>query len=362
MPNFEEEKKIECTSYDLIDWGQPFKKCTKNISEPSGTQVLVKVTAAGLCHSDLHIKKGYMDLGERGKLRFADRGAKLPMTFGHEIAGEVIAKGEKANNVHIGQSVLVFPWIGCGSCLACEELRESDCANMQIAGLKKDGGFATHVLLHTDQFLVDIDGLDPAEMVPHACSGITVYNALIKLGELRPGQWLAILGAGGLGLNAVAIASALGFQNIVVVDIDEQKLAAAKEMGATQVLNSQRGAAADGLRNITSGMLYGVVDTFGGESTAQLAINVLAKAGRYLIVGQAGGDFTMPIVWLPQRAMTVRGSHVGNSPQLRQIIDLVRSGKLKQMPIDRRSLSTINEAMTDLAAGNVTGRIVFQPD
>ena len=93
-----------------------------------------------------------------------------------------------------------------------------------------------------------------------------------------------------------------------------------------------------------------------------MAVHSLAKAGRYLIVGQHGGDFKMPLVWLPQKAMTVRGSHVGNSPQLQEIIKLVRSGQLRQMPIDIRPLSQINEAMNDLEAGKVTGRIVFQPD
>ena len=106
----------------------------------------------------------------------------------------------------------------------------------------------------------------------------------------------------------------------------------------------------------------GVLDTFGGAATGRIAVQALSKAGRYLLVGQAGGDFQMPQVWLPQKAMTVRGSHVGNSPQLRKIIDMVRQGKIKQMPIDRRPLSKINQAVHDLENGNVTGRIVFQPD
>ena len=105
----------------------------------------------------------------------------------------------------------------------------------------------------------------------------------------------------------------------------------------------------------------GVIDTFGGAATGRIAVRALAKAGRYVVVGQAGGDFLMPQVWLPQKAMTVQGSHVGNSPQLRAIIDMVRAGKIKQMPIERRPLSEINEAMDDLEAGKVTGRIVFQP-
>ena len=350
------------TSYDLIEWGQAFEERRHPLPEPDGSEVLIRVTAAGLCHSDLHVKKGYMDLGEEGELRFSDRGAVLPMTSGHEIAGVVEAAGQDVRSVKIGQQVLVFPWVGCGECLACEEERESDCMAMRIIGLKQKGGFATHCLVEHEKFLVDIDGLDAADVVPHACSGITVYNALEKLGPLRDGEWLAIIGCGGLGLNAIVIASALGFRNIIAIDIDDTKLDAARDMGAIKVMNGRNKDAVQELQALADGRLMGVIDTVGGGSTGKIAVRALAKAGRYVVVGQAGGDFLMPQVWLPQKAMTVRGSHVGNSPQLRKLIAMVRDGKIKQMPIDRRPLSEINQAMDDLEAGKVTGRIVFQPE
>ena len=350
------------TSYDLIEWGKPFEKSQHALPEPTLSEVLIRVTAAGLCHSDLHVQKGYMDLGEEGRLTFAERGAQLPMTFGHEIAGIVEAVGDKVKNVSIGQQVLVFPSIGCGDCLACNEVRESDCSAMRIIGLKQKGGFATHCLIENEKFLVNIDGLDAAEVVPHACSGITVYNALEKIGPLRDGEWLAVMGCGGLGLNAIAIARAMGFDNIIGIDIENSKLDAAHEMGASKTLNSKSANAVADLQKFAESRLMAVIDTFGGESTGQLAVRTLAKSGQYLLVGQAGGDFKMPQVWLPQKAMTVRGSHVGNSPQLRRLIDMVRAGKVKQMPIERRQLSGINQAVEDLEQGRVTGRIVFQTD
>lgn len=352
----------EYTSYDLVEWGQPFQKRQQDLPDPKGSEVLVRVTAAGLCHSDLHIRKGYMDLGQEGQLNFSERGAQLPMTFGHEIAGVVEAMGPDVQTVKVDQQVLVFPWLGCGNCLACQENRESDCTAMRIIGLKQNGGFATHCLVEHEKFLVDIDGLDAADVVPHACSGLTVYNALEKLGSLRKGEWLAIIGCGGLGLNAIAIARALSFENIIGVDIDNAKLEAAEEMGAHKTVNSGRADAVEELQRQAGGRLMGVIDTFGGAATGQIAVRALSKAGRYVIVGQAGGDFLMPQVWLPQKAMTVQGSHVGNSPQLRAIIEMVRAGKIKQMPIERRPLSDINEAMDDLEEGKVKGRIVFEPD
>jgi len=352
----------EYTSYDLIDWGQPFEKRRNELPEPTGTGVLVRVTAAGLCHSDLHIQKGYMDLGEEGRLTFAERGARLPMTFGHEIAGVVQAVGPDVTTVTPGQQVLVFPWIGCGECEACREDRESDCMAMRIIGIKQNGGFATHCLVEHEKFLVDIEGLDAADVVPHACSGITVYNALEKMGPLRHGEWMAIMGCGGLGMNAIAIARAMGFANIIAVDIDDAKLSAALEMGADKAMNSRREDAVAELQRLAEGRLMGVIDTFGGSATGRIAVRALAKAGKYVVVGQAGGDFKLPQVWLPQKAMSVCGSHVGNSPQLRALIDMVRAGKIKQMPIERRPLSQINQAVEDLENGRVTGRIVFQPD
>ena len=349
----------EYTSYDLVAWGQPFEKRRRQTPNPTGHEVLVRVTAAGLCHSDLHFKKGVMDLGEEGELSFSDRGAEIPMTIGHEVAGIIEVVGPDVTTVTVGQQVLVFPWVGCGACLACTEDRESDCMAMRIIGLKQNGGFATRCLVEHEKFLVDIDGLDPADVVPHACSGITVYNALTKLGPLRHGEWLAVFGAGGLGLNAIAIARAMDFETIIAVDIDEAKLEAARAMGAAKVMNSRREDAVAELQRLAQNNLMGVVDTFGGDSTGNLAVRALVKSGRYVVVGQHGGDFKMPQVWLPQKAMTVRGSHVGNSPQLREIIRLVRAGKVRQMPIDRRPLAQINQAIADLEAGKVTGRIVF---
>ena len=350
------------TSYDLIEWGKPFEKRQNAMPEPTLSEVLVRVTAAGLCHSDLHVQKGYMDLGEEGRLTFAERGAQLPMTFGHEIVGIVEAIGGDVKTVSKGQQVLVFPWIGCGDCLACHEDRESDCSAMRIIGLKQKGGFATHCLVENEKFLVNIDGLEAADVVPHACSGITVFNALEKIGPLRVGEWLAVMGCGGLGLNAIAIARAMGFDNVIGIDIDNSKLDAARQMGASKTLNSKSVNVVDELQKIAESRLMAVIDTFGGESTGRLAVRAMAKAGQYLLVGQAGGDFKMPQVWLPQKAMSVRGSHVGNSPQLCKLIDMVRAGKVKQIPIECRQLSGINQAVEDQDKGRVTGRIVFQPD
>lgn len=348
-------------SYDLVEWGAPFVKQTHKQPPLPAKGVLVGITASGLCHSDLHIKKGFMDLGEEGRLTFAQRGASLPLTLGHEMAGEVEAVGSQVKDLALGQKVIIFPWIGCRACLACDEDRESDCTSMRIMGIHRNGGFASHVVVEDEKFVMDIEGLDPALMASYACSGLTVYNGLIKIGLTRKHEWLGVLGAGGLGLNAIAIARAMGFEKIIAIDIADEKLRVAREMGADKIINSSKDGAGAHLQDETDNQLFGVIDTFGSGPTARLAAGAMTKAGRYVVVGQHGGDFKIPQIWLPQKALTIRGSHVGNSGQLRELIAMFRAGQLKTIPIDVRPLSQINQAVEELKSGQVTGRIIFDP-
>lgn len=350
------------SSYDLVEFGQPLQHREHPLPTPEGMQVLVRIKRAGVCHSDIHISEGFFDLGEEGRLRMVDRGMQLPVTLGHEIAGEVVAAGDEADPALVGKPVLVFPWIGCGECLACREERTNDCMKMRMLGIIQNGGYATHVLVEDQKFLVDADGLDLDTATPHTCSGVTVYSALKKLGSLPEGEWLAVMGAGGLGLNGIAIARAMGHERIVAVDIDAAKLEAATGMGATATLDAMRDDALEALRSMTDNRLLGVLDTVGTPSTSRLAVHALVKTGRYLVVGLHGGDFKMPLPWLPQKALTVRGSHVGSASELRELIDLVRAGRVKEIPVTLRPLSAVNEALTDLKAGRVTGRIVLTAD
>ena len=352
----------KCLSYDLIEWGKPYRRFLRDLPDISNSGVLIRVKAAGLCHSDLHIKKGYADLGDQGKLNFSERGATLPLTCGHEVAGIVENIGPLVKGVSIGESVLVFPWIGCGNCYACLDGIESDCMSMQIIGLKQNGGFASHIYIEDDRFLVNIDGLNPVDIAPHACSGVTTLNALEKMGQLRDHEWMAIIGCGGLGLNGISIALAKNFSNIIAVDVKDDKIQCAKEMGAAHGVNIKHSNPVKTIQKLANNNLMGVIDTVGNEMTGSISVQSLSKGGRYIVVGQSGGNFKLPQIWLPQKSLTIRGSHVGNLSHLNEIIKLARSGKLRQIPIERRPLSEINKAMDDLENGNVLGRIVLEPD
>lgn len=206
--------------YCVMHHGQPLERVEKAIPEPQGTEVLVKVSAAGLCHTDLHLWEGHYDLGGGKKLALADRGIKPPLTLSHEICGAVVAAGPAARldaeGVKIGMQALVHPWIGCGECAACRRGEENICIKPQSIGVVRPGGFADYVLVPHPRYLIDIEGLDAAEAAPLACAGVTTFSAQNKFGARILDDPVVIIGAGGLGLMAIGVLKALGGQGAIV--------------------------------------------------------------------------------------------------------------------------------------------------
>ena len=348
--------------YALVEIGKPLQELESADPVPTGTEVLVRIRRSGVCHSDLHIADGYFDMGEGKKMELKDR-MELPMALGHEILGEVVSAGPDASDAPIGKTMLVHPWIGCGDCQACNDDRENDCLNMNALGIRRDGGYATHVLVDHPKFLVDIGDLDLDTVTPLACSGVTVYNALRKALPLEDDEWLCVMGAGGLGLNAVSIAKAMGVKHIVAVDTDTDALAAAKDMGADAVINAaETSNVVKALQALTNNKLLAVVDTVGNEITSKNSVYALLKMGRYIVVGLHGGTFKMPLPMLPQKALTVRGSFVGSSKDLRELIALAKTGKIKDIPVSTRPLDQADTTLQDLRDGKITGRVVLTTD
>lgn len=348
-------------SYALVEFGKPFEAIDREDPTPTGTEVVVRVRRSGVCHSDVHIWEGFFDYGDGQKFKMEDRGMKLPHTLGHEILGEVVAAGPDAPDAPIGKTMLVHPWIGCGECSACEEGQENLCAKMAALGVVRPGGFATHVIVPHPKFLVDIGDVDPTIAAPYACSGVTVYTALKKLKPIRDDEWLAIMGAGGLGLAAITIAKAMGFKNVISVDMGQEKLSAAVDMGADKTIDVREAGdnAQKELRDAAEGKLMAVLDTVGMEATANLGFNTLTKAGKYVIVGLHGGTFKSPLPKLPQLALTVAGSYVGSCNDLKELMELVKAGKVKSVPITERPLEKAYDTVIDLLEGNVVGRVVL---
>src|SRR5438067_3872027 len=225
-------------SMQIVEWGKPLEARERPTPKPQGTEVLLRVEACGVCHSDLHIQEGYLDLGGGNKLELAKLGLKLPHTLGHEIVGEVVAIGPDAAGVKIGDRRVVHPWIGCGSCETCQRGDELLCVTMRSLGARRDGGYADHVLVPHPRYLIDYDGLPPELACIYTCSGVTAYSALKKLAHLPERDVVVIIRAGGVGLNAAKLSPAVLECKVVVADIDATKREAALAAGAAAAFDN----------------------------------------------------------------------------------------------------------------------------
>ncbi len=345
-------------SYDVTEWGKPLQLAVRDTPKPGPGQVLMRLSYCGVCHSDVHIREGYFDLGGGKKNVLEERGIKLPVILGHEPIGVVAAVGEGVTGVKVGETYLVNPWIGCGKCKACLAGKDNLCNAMAAMGMVRPGGFATHLMVPHARYLVDVKGLDPAQAAVLACSGVTAYGAAMKLGPAEAGQWVAVLGCGGLGLIAIAILQALGHRQIIACDIDDAKLAAAKAAGALHGVNLKTGGPAE-LLALSGGGLDGMIDFVGAPSTAALALPALLKGGRFVSVGLFGGAATIPLVALAMREIAFMGSAVGSTAQIREVVALVQSGKLTLPAVQVRPLAEAEQSLRDLEAGRITGRVVL---
>jgi len=349
-------------AWAVVESGKPLREIELPTPEPMGDQVLLEVTHAGVCHSDLHIWEGEYDLGARGKLRMLDRGLKLPLAMGHEIVGRVVAWGTGAEGkVAAGDIRLVFPWVGCGRCAACAREEENMCAAGRSLGVYQNGGYATHVLATHWKHLVAIDGLDPALAATYACSGITVLSGIRKLMPLDPEEPVVVVGAGGLGLNAIAVLRALGHRRIVAVDVDDAKLDAAERQGATDTVRAGDDGAATTSAIIAAagGPVAAVLDLVNGTRTARFAFDALRKGGKLVQVGLFGGELAVPLPLMPIKALTIQGSYVGSLPELRELVAMAQAGKVPPIPVTTAPLASANEQLMRLRDGRVTGRVVL---
>jgi len=348
-------------SYAVCQCGAPLEMREQSTPEPSGSEVLLRVLAAGVCHSDLHFWEGVYDLGGGKQLKLSDRGMTLPLTMGHETVGEVVAIGPDARGVKVGDRRLAYPWVGCGACKVCQRGDEQLCLKPQFLGVFRPGGYSDHLLVPHPRYLFDFGDIQPEQAAPLACSGVTAYGALRKLGGLLQTEPIVLIGAGGLGLMALAILKTLGGHGAIVLDLDAAKREAAKEAGALTAIDP---SAADAVQQVTAaanGGVWGIIDFVGSSSTVRLGIDCLTKGGKLIVVGLFGGEITLSTPYIPIKAMTLQGSYTGSLSELRELMDLVRYAPLPLIPVRRRPLHEANAALTDLKDGKVIGRVVLAP-
>ena len=343
----------------VVENGAPLQRIERPAREPVGTEVLLDVTHAGVCHSDLHFWKGYYNMGGGKLMKLAERGVVLPRAPGHEVVGRVAKLGPDAKGVRVGDLRIVFPWVGCGICEVCLRGDDNLCTKPNAIGVMQDGGFGEQVVVPDARFLVDPGEVDPAYAATLACSGITVYSAVKKVMPMAPDEPIVLLGAGGLGLAAISMLKAFGHSYIVSVDISADKRVAALEMGATHVLDGSQPDLVASILAMTGGPVTAVIDFVNISSTAQAGLELLAKGGKLVLVGVGGGELVVSLAGMIFRPRTIQGSATGNPQDLRDVVALARSGKLKPIPVTVMPKDQANAALRMLLDGGVKGRVVL---
>jgi propanol-preferring alcohol dehydrogenase len=322
--------------------------------------VLVRVGAAGLCHSDLHLING----------EWKDAiPIQLPKTPGHEIAGWVEKVGNRVPDELFtdGDSVAVFGGWGCGICIFCKRGDEQLCTRPQWPGLSpSEGGFAEYIHVPSYRFLVKAGKtkLTPEEMAPLTDAGLTPYRALKKVSSmLGPGTSIAVVGMGGLGLYGVQYARLLApSSTVIAIDRNDKKLELAKDLGAEYSVNSRS------TKNIRSEVLCiteergvdVVIDTVGAENTVADSFKIMAKNGALVVVGLFGSQVRIPLLQAVVNEQRVYASLWGNYNELREVIELAGRRKIRHTS-QSFALKEINHAIESLREGKILGRAIIVP-
>ncbi|MDN0196705.1 NAD(P)-dependent alcohol dehydrogenase [Streptomyces sp. S.PNR 29] len=326
------------------------------VPEPGPGQVLLKVTAAGLCHSDLAV------MGWPAE-QFP---YPLPLTLGHEGVGTVAALGRGAGGVAEGDEVAVYgPW-GCGRCRVCAEGRENCCPHapalgIMPPGLGSPGALAEYMLVDSPRHLVPLNGLDPVQAAPLTDAGLTPYHALSRsLPKLVPGSTAVVIGVGGLGHLTVQLLRALTPARVIALDVNKEKLELAGTVGAHETLLSDSGAATR-VRALTGGVgAQAVLDFVGVEATLAVAAASVATGGDVTVVGIGGGTLAVGFGGGLPFEVSACAPYWGSVPELFDVVELARQG-LVSCHVETFSLEEAPLAYERLHAGEITGRAVVLP-
>jgi len=328
------------------EYGEPLAIEHLPIPEPGPDDVLVRIVASGVCHTDLHAARGDWPVKP-----------SLPFIPGHEGTGHVVRLGSNVTMLKEGDAVGV-PWLhdACGHCTYCETGWETLCEQQHNTGYSVNGCYAEYVVAPAAFVGLLPPHADLFAMAPILCAGVTTYKGL-KETEARPGEWVAISGIGGLGHVAVQYAKAMGL-NVVAIDVADEKLVLARESGADILVNATAPDAAEAVRQATQGGVHGVLVTAPSPPAFRQAIDMTRRKGTVVLVGLPPGDFPTPIFDLVLKRITLRGSIVGTRADLAEAIALATSHRIRAHYV-KESLSNINEVFRKLEAGQISGRVVL---
>ena len=327
------------------EFGQPLEVCNVEKPKIESGKIIVKIEATGVCHTDLHASEGDWPVKP-----------SPPFIPGHEGVGVVTEVASDVTNIKIGDRVGI-PWLftACGSCKYCKSGWETLCSNQQNTGYSVDGSFAEYVLADPNYVGKIPDNLSFEEAAPILCAGVTVYKGL-KETEVKPGETVVVSGIGGLGHLAVQYALAMGMK-VIAVDINDDKLALAKSLGAMLTINASKEDPVAILAEMEGA--EGVLVTAVGTSSFSQGLGMLSKKGTMSLVGLPPGDFPLPIFDTVLNRKTVRGSIVGTRLDLEEALQFAADGKVTtHYTVD--TLDNINAIFDKMKKGEITGRIVMK--
>jgi propanol-preferring alcohol dehydrogenase len=318
----------------------------ENIADPrpGRGEILIRVRACGVCHTDLHITSGEWPL------------PKLPLIPGHEVVGEIAEVGAGVIGLRVGDRAGVS-WIysTCGHCEFCASDRERFCPQFVSTGYMADGGFAEFLKVPASHVVAVPPELSYAEAAPLYCAGLTAYRA-IKTSGLRVGETVAVWGAGGLGQCAIQVARAMGAKAIAI-DVAPSKLELARKLGAELTLNAAEpkpGAAIAAL-----GGAHVVVNFAPSAEAVAQCFEALRPCGALVLVGLPPGNFTLPIIGSVRKGIRILTCAVGSRQDLREVLALAAAGKIRAR-VESARLDDVNDVLARLHAGQVEGRVVLE--
>jgi propanol-preferring alcohol dehydrogenase len=314
--------------------------------------VLVEVTGAGWCQTDNHIIEGMWD-------EYVDQ--DLPMTLGHENAGQVVETGDEVDVVSEGDPVICHPVQTCGTCRPCRLGETMYCENQSFNGLTTDGGFADYLLTSERSVIPLPDGVDPIDIAPHADAGITAYHAVKKaVDELNPGDHAVVIGIGGLGHIGVQCLDAMSAAKITAVDLKDSALELAEDLGVDYTVNSGDEDVREFVDSVTDGTgAAQVLDFVGADVTTAYAPDITAAGGDHHVIGY-GGHVHEPAQALVNGEFSFVGNIVGRFAELQELVALVEQGEV-DLRTSRYDLDDINTVAEKLEHGEIEGRAVITP-
>ncbi|ESR22699.1 Alcohol dehydrogenase [Lutibaculum baratangense AMV1] len=327
--------------------GKPLVIEDMKVPEVGRGQILMKVEASGVCHTDLHAASGDWPVKPTP-----------PFIPGHEGVGYVAAVGAEVTAVKEGDRIGV-PWLhtACGHCEHCRTGWETLCYDQQMTGYTVNGGFAEYVLADPNYVGHLPDNLDFGAAAPVLCAGVTVYKGL-KETDTKPGDWVTVSGIGGLGHMAVQYAKAMG-RHVVAVDVAEDKLKLAAELGADATVDARANDAVEQVRQITDGGAHGILVTAVSRPAFAQALAMTRRGGTMSMVGLPPGDFPLPIFDVVLNRITVRGSIVGTRQDLVEALQFAGEGKVASH-FSWDSLDNINDIFDRMRDGRIDGRVVMR--